>query len=141
MILTAYRLIGGFFIGKNMATVSKLQIVLEATTTAFDRSLKSAQQSLDGFAKKTQDLHNRMDKFGRKHKETIQGLQNAGKVAAVGLGAIAVGIKGAVTAAIDFEKSMAGVKKVIDFDTPEQFRQMEQDIIALSQRLPMKQKH
>lgn len=73
MILTAYRLIGGFFIGKNMATVSKLQIVLEATTTAFDRGLKSAQQSLDGFAKKTQDLHNRMDKFGRKHKETIQG--------------------------------------------------------------------
>lgn len=52
MILTAYRLIGGFFIGKNMATVSKLQIVLEATTTAFDRGLKSAQQSLDGFAKK-----------------------------------------------------------------------------------------
>lgn len=120
-----------------MSTVSKLQIVLEATTTAFDRGLKSAQQSLDGFAKKTQDLHNRMDKFGRKHKETIQGLQTAGAAAAVGLGAMAVGIKGAVKAAVDFEKSMAGVKKVIDFDTPEQFKQMEQDIIALSQRLPM----
>lgn len=120
-----------------MSTISKLQIVLEATTTAFDRGLKSAQQSLDGFAKKTQDLHNRMDKFGRKHKETIQGLQTAGAAAAVGLGAMAVGIKGAVTAAVDFEKSMAGVKKVIDFDTPEQFRQMEQDIIALSQSLPM----
>ncbi|WP_435939010.1 phage tail tape measure protein [Moraxella bovoculi] len=124
-----------------MATVSKLQIVLEATTTAFDRGLKSAQQSLHGFAKKTQDLHNRMDKFGRKHKETIQGLQAAGAAAAVGLGAMAVGIKGAVKAAIDFEKSMAGVKKVIDFETPEQFRQMEQDIIALSQSLPMRQKH
>ncbi|WP_435931414.1 phage tail tape measure protein [Moraxella bovoculi] len=120
-----------------MSTVSKLQIVLEATTTAFDRGLKSAQQSLDGFAKKTQDLHNRMDKFGRKHKETIQGLQTAGAAAAVGLGAMAVGIKGAVNAAMDFEKSMAGVKKVIDFETPEQFKQMEQDIIALSQSLPM----
>lgn len=120
-----------------MATVSKLQIVLEATTTAFDRGLKSAQQSLDGFAKKTQDLHNRMDKFGRKHKETIQGLQNAGKVAGVGLLAIGAGIKTAVDEAVKFESAMAGVKKVIDFETPEQFRQMEQDIIALSQRLPM----
>lgn len=82
-----------------------------------------------------------MDKFGRKHKQTIQGLQNAGKVVAVGLGAMAVGIKGAVTAAVDFEKSMAGVEKVIVFETPEQFRQMEQDIIALSRRLLMKQKH
>lgn len=120
-----------------MSTISKLQIVLEATTTAFDRGLKSAQQSLDGFAKKTQDLHNRMDKFGRKHKQTIQGLQTAGAAAAVGLGAMAVGIKGAVNAAVEFEQSMAGVKKVIDFETPDQFRQMEQDIIALSQSLPM----
>lgn len=120
-----------------MSTISKLQIVLEATTTAFDRGLKSAQQSLDGFAKKTQDLHNRMDKFGRKHKQTIQGLQAAGAAAAVGLGAMAVGIKGAVNAAVEFEQSMAGVKKVIDFETPDQFRQMEQDIIALSQSLPM----
>lgn len=120
-----------------MSTISKLQIVLEATTTAFDRGLKSAQQSLDGFARKTQDLHNRMDKFGRKHKQTIQGLQTAGAAAAVGLGAMAVGIKGAVNAAVEFEQSMAGVKKVIDFETPDQFRQMEQDIIALSQSLPM----
>lgn len=120
-----------------MSTISKLQIVLEATTTAFDRGLKSAQQSLDGFARKTQDLHNRMDKFGRKHKQTIQGLQTAGAAAAVGLGAMAVGIKGAVNAAVEFEQSMAGVKKVIDFETPDQFRQMQQDIIALSQSLPM----
>lgn len=128
---------GGFLLEVKMSVVSKLQIVLEATTTAFDRGLKSAQQSLDGFAKKTQDLHDRMDKFGRKHKDTIEGLQSAGQAAAVGLGVMAVGIKGAVTAAVDFEKSMAGVKKVIDFDTPEAFKQMERDIIALSQTIPM----
>lgn len=120
-----------------MSTVSKLQIVLEATTTAFDNGLKKASAALQGFAKKIDDIHSKMDKFARKNKDALNGLQTAGAAAAVGLGVIAVGIKGAVTAAVDFEKSMAGVKKVVNFETPEQFKQMEQDIIALSQRLPM----
>lgn len=123
--------------GETMSTVSKLQIVLEATTTAFDNGLKKAVAGLQGFAKKTDEIHSKMDKFARKNKDALDGLQTAGAAAAVGLGVIAVGIKGAVTAAVDFEKSMAGVKKVVNFETPEQFKQMEQDIIALSQRLPM----
>ncbi|WP_432481021.1 phage tail tape measure protein [Moraxella sp. ZY200743] len=120
-----------------MSVISKLQIVLEANTTAFDRNLSKVNDQLGKFSKSVQDMHAKMDKVERKNREALQGLQTAGKVAAVGLGVMAVGIKGAVTAAVDFEKSMAGVRKVIDFETPEQFRQMEQDIIALSQRLPM----
>lgn len=39
--------------------------------------------------------------------------------------------------AIKFEGVMADVKKVVDFDTPEQFKQMNADILNLSRSLPM----
>lgn len=45
--------------------------------------------------------------------------------------------KDAIEDAIKFESVMADVKKVVDFDTPKQFQQMSDDILALSQRLPM----
>ncbi|TWV81510.1 phage tail tape measure protein [Moraxella sp. VT-16-12] len=120
-----------------MSVVSKLQIVLEATTTAFDRGLRSAQRSLDGFARRTEQLHERMDRFARRNADALQGLQNAGAIATVGLGMIAYGIKGAVDEAVKFEQSMAEVKKVVDFDTPQAFKKMQDDIIGLSQKLPM----
>lgn len=120
-----------------MSVVSKLQIVLEATTTAFDRGLRSAQRSLDGFARRTEQLHERMDRFARRNADALQGLQNAGVIATVGLGMIAYGIKGAVDEAVKFEQSMAEVKKVVDFDTPQAFKKMQDDIIGLSQKLPM----
>lgn len=40
-------------------------------------------------------------------------------------------------AAIEFESQMADVRKVVDFDTPEQFKKMGDDIIDMSKRLPM----
>lgn len=51
----------------------------------------------------------------------------AAKVAS--FGAIAGGIRSAVGAAIDFESAMADVRKVVDFDTPQQFKDMQQDIL------------
>ncbi|HCD7552975.1 TPA: phage tail tape measure protein [Citrobacter farmeri] len=39
--------------------------------------------------------------------------------------------------AMDFESSMADVRKVVSFDTPEQFKQMGQDILDMSTKLPM----
>lgn len=40
-------------------------------------------------------------------------------------------------AAVKFESSMADVRKVVDFDSPEQFKQMGKDILELSTRIPM----
>ena len=59
----------------------------------------------------------------------------AAKVAS--FGAIAGGIRSAVGAAIDFESAMADVRKVVDFDTPQQFKDMQQDILKLTRTLPM----
>lgn len=39
--------------------------------------------------------------------------------------------------AIKFESAMADVRKVVDFDTPQQFKEMNGDILALTRTLPM----
>lgn len=39
--------------------------------------------------------------------------------------------------AMEFESSMADVRKVVNFDTPDQFKQMGQDILDMSTQLPM----
>lgn len=39
--------------------------------------------------------------------------------------------------AMQFESAMADVKKVVDFDSPQQFKEMEKDILRLTRTLPM----
>ena len=46
-------------------------------------------------------------------------------------------LAGPVQEAMRFESVMADVKKVVDFDTPEQFRKMGDDITNLSKNIPM----
>ena len=55
------------------------------------------------------------------------------------LGAVTAGATLAVPVklAVDFESAMADVRKVIDFETPQQFKEMGEDILSLSQRIPM----
>lgn len=43
----------------------------------------------------------------------------------------------AARAAMDFESKMAGLRSTIDFDTPQQFAKMGEDILGLSDRLPV----
>ncbi|MFG0849608.1 phage tail tape measure protein [Pseudomonas sp. FYR_2] len=52
-------------------------------------------------------------------------------------GAMAAPFIAGARAAIDFESQMADVRKVVDFDTPTQFKQMGDDIGRMSERLPM----
>lgn len=42
--------------------------------------------------------------------------------------------------AIQFESAMADVKKVVDFDSPQQFKEMERDILRLTRIIPMTDK-
>ena len=55
------------------------------------------------------------------------------------LGAVTAGATLAVPVklAVDFESAMADIRKVIDFETPQQFKEMGEDILSLSQRIPM----
>ncbi|MCL8308782.1 phage tail tape measure protein, partial [Pseudomonas putida] len=52
-------------------------------------------------------------------------------------GAIAAPFVAGISKAIEFESQMADVKKVVDFDTPQQFKEMGEDIGRMSERLPM----
>jgi TP901 family phage tail tape measure protein len=52
-------------------------------------------------------------------------------------GAMAAPFVAGARAAIDFESQMADVRKVVNFDTPGQFKEMGDDIGRLSERLPM----
>jgi len=49
----------------------------------------------------------------------------------------AVTLGAPVRAAIQFESAMADVRKVVDFETPQQFKAMGKDILELSKRIPM----
>ncbi|WP_422649039.1 phage tail tape measure protein [Cupriavidus sp. H18C1] len=52
-------------------------------------------------------------------------------------GALAAPVVAATRAAIDFESAMADVRKVVDFETPAQFKEMGDEILGMSKRLPM----
>lgn len=47
------------------------------------------------------------------------------------------GLAAPLNAAMDFESAMADVRKVVDFETPEAFKQMGLDIREMSRNLPM----
>ena len=52
---------------------------------------------------------------------------------AAGVGTVTLPIK----MAIDFESSMADVRKVVDFETPQQFKEMEQQLLSMTHKIPM----
>lgn len=51
--------------------------------------------------------------------------------------AVGAPVFGAVKQAMNFESAMAGVKKTVDFQTPEGFNQLSQDILQLSKTIPL----
>lgn len=65
------------------------------------------------------------------------GLGNIGFAQIVQGGVLAAPFVAGIAEAIKFESAMADVKKVVNFDTPEQFKQMSQDVLKLSEALPM----
>ena len=65
------------------------------------------------------------------------GLGNIGFKDVLAGGAFAAPFIAGAKAAIEFETAMADVKKVVTFDTPEQFKQMGKDVLDLSEKMPM----
>ena len=55
----------------------------------------------------------------------------------VGAAAVAFSLAQPIRQAIEFESAMSDVRKVVDFDTPEQFAQMQQDILRMGRTLPL----
>lgn len=56
---------------------------------------------------------------------------------AAGWAAMTKSMAAPISRAMQFESVMADVRKVVDFDTPQQFKEMSNDILQLSQRIPV----
>ena len=79
--------------------------------------------------------------------QTLSTTQKMGALAKTGLAgfstlassatAVMGTIRGLADPAIKFESAMADVKKVVNFDTPEQFKEMGKDILKLTRTIPM----
>lgn len=97
---------------------------LKALITGVDK----LSPKLAGIQKNVGSFRKNLEKTGL-GKIGIKDLVTGGAMAAP----FAVGIKSAVA----FESEMANVNKVVDFKTPEQFKQMGDDISRMSEVLPM----
>ena len=91
--------------------------------------LNKQKESLGKHTEAQKKYEKMQERMGKANEMAKKGLMIAG----AGVAALAVPVK----LSIDFESAMADVKKVVDFDTPQQFKQMENDIISMSTRLPM----
>lgn len=97
---------------------------LKALITGVDKlspTLKGAAKNVAGFRKQLNK----------------SGLGNIGFKDVVQGGAFAAPFIAGARAAMEFETSMADVKKVVDFDTPEQFKQMGKDVLDMSEKMPV----
>ena len=98
---------------------------IERIGKAYEKT-KKMEHAL-GKAEKTESLKGKVDSV----RDTAGGV-------AMKAGATAVAVLGfPIKEAMDFESAMADVRKVVDFDSPEQFKQMGADIREMSGRLPM----
>ncbi len=79
------------------------------------------------------------DRINAKQKASANWSQAVSNLAGTAMktAVLAAPLVGATKAAMEFESEMAEVRKVVDFDTPEQFKQMGQDILDLSTKMPM----
>lgn len=110
------------------------------------REMAAAGQTTRGLSRQQRELGRTLDMLRSKEKALGQVLAarqaNAARRAefrAQALDAVALGaaIAAPIKSAIRFESAMADVRKVVDFETPAQFRQMGKDILDLSTRIPL----
>lgn len=98
--------------------------------------LKSQQEQLGKTIRSTQ-RHQSFSQTIQTKLETRRAnreqLRSEALGAFAGVGTVLIPIK----AAMDFESSMADVRKVVDFDTPQQFKEMEQQLLSMTHKIPM----
>lgn len=98
-------------------------------------NLKAVVTCVDKLSPQLNTMKGKLEKFQKTMNKSGFGKLGL-KDAVTGLAISAPFIKG-VKDAMAYEEVMADIRKVVDFDTPEQFKQMGQDIREMSLRLPM----
>lgn len=99
-------------------------------------AMLQAQVKKIALAKKYEAITDRINAKQKASANWSQAVSNLSGTA-MKTAVLAAPLVGATKAAMEFESEMAEIRKVVDFDTPEQFKQMGQDILDLSTKMPM----
>lgn len=123
-------------------TIRKYTISMNQVKQAYQDGILSQNSYQQQMAK----LKSEYDILIAKQKQmvTTQQKLNTAKFNMLGNGVNILKYAGMATAlstpinkAIEFESAMADVKKVVNFDTPTQFKEMNKDILELSKNIPI----
>ena len=100
-----------------------------------EMKLKAVITATDKLSPKLKGIQGKVASFRKSLSKS--GLTDMGWGDLMTGGAFAAPFVQATRQAIDFESQMADVRKVVDFPTPEAFKEMSNDILNMSRRLPM----
>lgn len=89
-------------------------------------------QTYKYYAKATEHAQKYLKIQGKLNQRRSSMNQNQANI--MSLGGIALTLTEPMKKAIQFETAMSDVKKVVDFESPQQFQQMNQDILELSKK-------
>lgn len=102
------------------------------TATSYKNAVAQINPEIERLTKAQQKYINQQSKLNGLQ----EGMRSHGANALQYAG-MAYSVAQVADAAVKFESGMADVRKVVDFDSPEQFKQMGKDILDLSTRIPM----
>ena len=108
--------------------------------SGFNASFVNASNQISKLSKQIKGFDNMGKSLKLDPVKNVTGILSLSKMGSVGLSAaknISNNLMEASQAAVDFESNMADVRKVVDFDTPQQFKEMGNDILEMSKNIPM----
>jgi TP901 family phage tail tape measure protein len=137
--------LSGFFYGWNMAADTRVSITVdtgnaEGSLSRLGQALAQAGRAADQASDNIDnvaDSANSATRDASRLGKALDGIKTIGAAAGIALGAVGLGLKGAVDEAIKFESAMADVKKVVNFDSPQGLANMRQDLLDLSTQIPI----
>lgn len=143
--IAAIRSVGGGvdFVRRSTTLLRREQLLLGRAIRDSSRQgsseLRRLQRQYDGLGetmsriRRNQNQRGRIDAAIQRNRSVRDSLKSEILSTVAAVGVVSVPIK----LAIEFESAMADVRKVVNFDTPEQAKAMERDILHLTRSIPM----
>ncbi len=122
--------------GVSTRRLSTSEAILARDTRKATEELERQQKRLDAVTDRQRRLTAARGRYDRT-QQLAGTMQGAGASAVAGGVLTAAPLVMAGREAMTFEDGMADVRKVVDFETPQQFRQMSRDILEMSTRIPV----
>ena len=115
------------------AKLQKYQETAGSLKNAHDKGIISTKSFANAIAQINAGKISAMSEKRSKYRAAMAGHREA----IMNYATAAYAFNAPMKAAINFEAAMSDVRKVVDFDTPQQFKEMSRDILELSKRIPM----